>query len=167
MYTVYTTTQAIHNVPKDGLDDIGPETLKSITGISEEIPWDEKKLKAFKAKREKQIEMEKVEFESRVLDESVASWGEDNPNYFVMGVEYGNCYFVASYLAAQLNSLRDVNVRFVTEKFGARTKDWSKSKVNVLNAELKRRGDEEKREAKKTELASKIAELQKQLKELK
>lgn len=167
MYTVYTTTQAIHNVPKDGLDDIGPETLKSITGISEEIPWDEKKLKAFKAKRENQIEMEKVEFESRVLDESVASWGEDNPNYFLIGFGQGCDYYVASVLASQLNSIRNVNVRFVTEKFGALTKDWSKSKVNALNAELKLRGATEKRKATEQRINDQIKELQKQLKELK
>jgi hypothetical protein len=168
MYTVYTTTQAIHSVPKDGLDEIGPETLKAITGISEEVPWDEKKLKAFKAKQSKKLELEKAEFESRVSNESVESWGEDNPIYFLIGFDHLGYYNRTVLSAAQLGSLRNIRLQLVAEKDSTgRVKEWSQSKVQAANTELARRGDNEKREAKKAELNSKIAELQKQLRELK
>jgi hypothetical protein len=169
MFTVYTATRAIHSVPKDGLDKIGPETLKAITGISEEVPWGEKKLKEFKKKREKQIEEEENAFYNNAKDTSVESWTAKEGDTRMFRVRFGDRFpFTYDMNVLMLNSIRNgvEEISAIREVDGHLGVSWLGPKVALFKQEMIRKRDAERKETLRNELNCKIAELQKQLREL-
>jgi hypothetical protein len=169
-YTVYTTDHAIHDVPKDALDKMGPQTLASVTSIAEIVPWDEKKLKEFKAKREKAIKKEVEEFKANAEDTSISSWAEREGDTREFIVRFGDAYPFKYVLSAEaLNSLRDgINeISTIHERQGSLGASWVGDKVKLLKVELLRRKNQEIMDSKRKDLTSQIEKLQKELKDLK
>jgi hypothetical protein len=169
-YTVYTTNHAIHDVPKDALDKMGPQTLASVTSIAEVVPWDEKKLKEFKAKREKAIKKEVEEFKANAEDTSISSWAEREGDDRVFEVTFSAtpwCRYATSVDSLDVIRHNIHDIQSVREIQGSLNSVWSAEKVRILKAELLRRKNQEILDGKRKDLTSQIEKLQKELKELK
>jgi hypothetical protein len=53
---VYTKDNVIHNVPANKLTEMGPETLASVVAITDEMPWSDSRVAAFKKEQGKRLD---------------------------------------------------------------------------------------------------------------
>jgi hypothetical protein len=172
---VYTKDSVIHNVPQDKLTEMGPETLASVVTITDEMPWSESRVAAFKKEQGKRLDeaaaakatKEKAE-RARALNvnEDVWSCGSEAETRRVVAT--GGYFHADADLKALLERcvLRDQQLETLAEDIGGVKVPWSVAKLNRVNAQIKSHSANAKKAKRKDQIDELVSKLLKERNEL-
>jgi hypothetical protein len=172
---VYTKDSVIHNVPANKLTEMGPETLASVVAITDEMPWSESRVAAFKKEQGKRLEeaaaakatKEKAE-RARALNvnEDVWSCGSEAETRRVNASDPG--WVAMADLKALLERLIKRNERLgsVTEELDGPNAEWPQAKIIAVNAQIAHRAETAKKAKRKEQIDVLVSKLLKERNEL-
>lgn len=171
---VYTKDQVIHHVPVEKLSEMGPATLASIVTITDEIPWDERRVVNFKKQQAAVIADKEAKKKAalehdlkRALDETEDLEKAAKQPYVrrIQVYDPGALRYVTT-----LDKVWSLDEAYwfttVQELVGDAWYDWPTNKVMALNQKRAAKAAESKKAARKAQIDELVSKLIKERNEL-
>jgi hypothetical protein len=173
---VYTKDNVIHNVPTDKLTEMGPETLASVVAITDEMPWSESRVAAFKKEQGKRLE-EAAAKKKAALEAEQALALKVNEDFTSASATVTNRMLIVYYgapvgrkisLSALLQGSGGTHISDVLELIGDGHSHvpWPDCKVMRLNNYIDTKDVERKKQVRKDQIDELVSKLLKERNEL-